>query len=313
MIAEPGGERLEGRPGGTAAVWALGSTAAALIVMAGVTTWWAWRPVEPPSPIGTELDPTPARTGELVRVLGSPGWEDLDPEEKRRARLPLAEDAERWLRENRAEVREIAVAFDVSPVALGGIVAVEKTLLVDRTDALAERLFATILGSLRERDLNRWVRDQEERLRRAPVGEAAIGGRLVRNPYLWTVGPAQVSFRLALRTEPRAARRLGRRPLGPKGVVRAVTSPRGNLAYAGALLAEAESAYRRIARMEIGENPGVMATLYHLGSPTVRARRLAAGNDLRASRGLPPRLPQVNYYGAFVNLHSREIAALLDP
>lgn len=313
MIADPGGEGFEGRTGRIAAVWALGSTAVALIVLAVVTTWWAWRPVAPPSPIGTGLDPTPAHPGELVRVLGNPGWEDLGPEEKRRARLPLAEDAERWLREYRAEVREIAVAFDISSVALGGIVAAEKTLLVDRADALAERLFATILGSLLERDLNRWVGDQEERLRRAPVGEAAIGGRLIRNPYLWTVGPAQVSFRLAIRTEPRAARRLGRRPLGPKGVMREVTSPRGNLAYAGALLAEAESAYRRIAGLEIGENPGVMATLYHLGSPTFRARRLAAENDLRASRGFPPRLPQVNYYGAFVNLHAREIAALLNP
>lgn len=248
----------------------------------------------------------------VTRVTGSPGWDALSAADRRRARTPLTAAARDWLRRERLLVRRTAERFDISPVALGGLVAAEKTLLVGRVDAVGEELFRAVFGSLRPEDLERWVADQERAFQRRTTVPPPGDWRAMRPPYLWTLGPAQVSFRLAIRNEPLVARRLDRQPRNAREVLEAVLSTPGNLEYAAALLAEAERAYRDLAGMDIAGNPGVLATLYHLGAPTVRARRLAADNAARRERGEPAHLPQVNYYGAFVNLHAEEIRALLE-
>lgn len=289
--------------------WAIGLV---VVALAAVGAWWlVRRPAAPVPPIGRPalVAPEAEPAGPAARIVGNPGWSSLAEEDRRRARRPVAPSAKEWLETHRGAVVAVARSLDVSPVALGGIVAAEKTLLVDRTDALGEELFAAVFGSLRDRDLARWVADQEAAFQRRS-GEGGRGS-LVKNPYLWTLGPAQVSFRLAIRYEPALADRLGRPRRSTKEVLEAVTSVPGNLEYAAALLVEAERAYRGIAGMDIGDNPGLLATLYHLGAPTVRARRLADENAARQARGEPPEPPHVNYYGAFVNLHAGEIEALL--
>lgn len=233
--------------------------------------------------------------------------------ERRRAASPISEDARRWLVAHRVEVREVARAFEVSPVALGGIVAAEKTLLTGRADALGDEVFRTVFGSLRKDDLERWARDQEhEYQRRIERG----GGRpTLLTPYLWTLGPAQVSFRLAILYEPIVARRLGRPQRNVAEVLDAVTSTRGNLEYAAALLADAQRAYAEVAGVDIAREPGLLATLYQLGSPTARARRLVAETTAQSRGGTPGAAPvarpRMNTYGAFVDRHADEIATLL--
>ena len=244
----------------------------------------------------------------LVVVEGNPGWTSLPESEQARARTPMSDAAREWLTRHRAEVVGIARSFDVSPVALGGIVAAEETLLVGRMDALGESLFLTVFGSLREKDLERWVADQERAYRREASAGTAPERDRVRTPYLWTLGPAQVSFRLAVRIEPQVAMTMKRPRRNVAQVLEALTTVPGSLEYAAALLTQSRAAYARIAGLDIGGNPGVLATLYHLGAPTVRARRLAAAN---ASRSGAAGMPQVNFYGAWVNLHAAEIAKLL--
>jgi hypothetical protein len=241
---------------------------------------------------------------DLVIVEGNPGWKSLPEEERDRARTPLSDAAREWLTRHRTEVLAVAGTFDVSPVALGGIVAAEKTLLVSRTDEIGESLLLSVFGTLREGDLEGWVADREREYRtKARAGEAPERERF-RSPYLWTLGPAQVSFRLAVRIEPQVAAARGRPRRTAREVLTSLTTVRGSLEYAAALLAQSRGAYARIAGLDIGENPGVLATVYHLGAPTVRARRLAGG--------VPgEELPHVNYYGAWVNLHADEIAGLL--
>ena len=253
------------------------------------------------------LDELPLAGGlpaDLVLVEGNPGWESLPEEERDRARTPLSDAAREWLTRHRAEVLSVADTFDVSPVALGGIVAAEKTLLVSRADELGESLLLAVFGTLREGDLEGWVAEREREYRtKARAGNAPERERF-RTPYLWTLGPAQVSFRLAVRIEPQVATALGRPRRTAREVLTALTTVRGSLEYAAALLAQSRGAYARIAGLDIGENPGVLATVYHLGAPTVRARRLAGGAP-------GEELPHVNYYGAWVNLHAQDVARLL--
>jgi hypothetical protein len=254
-----------------------------------------------------DFDDVPLAGGlpaDLVIVEGNPGWESLPEEERKRARMPLSATAREWLARHRSDVLSVAGAFDVSPVALGGIVAAEKTLLVSRADELGESLLLSVFGTLREGDLEGWVADREREYRaKARAGETPERERF-RTPYLWTLGPAQVSFRLAVRIEPQVARALGRERRTAREVLTALTTVRGSLEYAAALLAQSRGAYARIAGLDIGENPGVLATVYHVGAPTVRARRLAGAAPGTA-------LPHVNYYGAWVNLHAEEVAGLL--
>ncbi|MGH7550594.1 MAG: DUF1402 family protein [Gemmatimonadota bacterium] len=277
--------------------------------LAGALLWWSWRgpavherPADDP-----ERSALVARGGGVLVVRGNPGWEALSPEARRQADTPLSAEARSWLAAQRETVRRVATDFEVSPVALGGVVAAERTLLTGRVDALGEELFRAVLGSLPEDDLERWVDEQERAYRDAVPGTQ----RGIRNPYLWTLGPAQVSFRLALQYELVVAERLGRSPRNVKQVLDAVTSVPGNLEYAAALIAEAQADYRDLARFDIRGNPGVLATLYQLGSPAVRARRLADENRVRRARGESVQPPQVNAYGAFVNRHAGEIATIL--
>lgn len=304
--------RRSRRPGRRRLGW-LGLAAVGLGVVVSVA-WWMRGPGERSAPMVDAGDLAPAdpvRVGAARAVRGNPGFETLGAADRERAARALSEETRWWLRDHAGDVRAAAAAFEVSPVALGGIVAAERTLLVGRVDDLGDDLFQAVFGSLRDRDLERWVRDRETRFRQGRTEGGASGGSLVKNPYLWTLGPAQVSFRLAVQYEPAIARRLGRPERSAKDVLRAVVSDRGNLEYAAALLAEAQRAYLQIAGMDIADNPGVLGTLYHLGAPTVRASRLAADNAARAKRGEPASLPQVNFYGAFINLHAGEIADLV--
>ncbi len=278
--------------------------------LAGALLGWLWRwsVVDVPPTDEAERSSLEARGEGVLVVRGNPGWETLPEDARRRADTPLSAEARSWLAAQRETVRRVATEFEVSPIALGGVVAVERTLLTGRVDALGEELFRAVLGSLPEDDLERWVAAQERAYREAAPG-AGEGG--IRNPYLWTLGPAQVSFRLALQFEPEVAERLERPPRNVKQVLDAVTTVPGNLEYAAALIAEAQAAYRDVAGFDIRANPGILATLYQLGSPAMRARRLAGENAARRVRGEPVQPPQVNVYGAFVNRHATEIATIL--
>ena len=290
------------------ATLALAAVAAMVVALAVA---WLRRPSDPTTE-GLEDEPMVGIGGELPRGLvvveGNPGWTSLPESERARALTPMSEAAREWLTRHRAEVVGIARSFDVSPIALGGIVAAEETLLVGRMDALGESLFLTVFGSLRERDLERWVADQERAYRREASAGTAPERDRVRTPYLWTLGPAQVSFRLAVRIEPQVAMTMKRPRRNVTQVLEALTTVPGSLEYAAALVTQSRAAYARIAGLDIGGNPGVLATLYHLGAPTVRARRLAAAN---ANPSGAAEMPQVNFYGAWVNLHAAEIARLL--
>jgi hypothetical protein len=292
-------------PGGRRTI-ALAIVIGALAVGLLAAAWWR-RGADPPDDVFVDAlgEPDPELPGGLVAVDGNPGWESLPEEERERSLTPMSDAAREWLTLHREQVVSVARAFDVSPIALGGIIAAEETLLVGRMDDLGESLFLAVFGSMREKDLERWVADQERGYRSdAGAGLAPERDRVIR-PYLWTLGPAQVSFRLAVRIEPRVAATMDRPRRNVKQVIEALTTVPGSLEYAAALLAESRLAYARIAGLDIGSNPGVLATVYHLGSPSLRARRLADGSGGKAGT------PQVNYYGAWVNLHAYEVAGIL--
>ncbi|ALN71476.1 DUF1402 family protein [Aureimonas sp. AU20] len=84
-------------------------------------------------------------------------------------------------------------------------------------------------------------------------------------------------------------------------VYAAIMDPDKSLHYMAAVIRSSIDKYRDIAGFDISKNPGVTATLYNVGDPITRARRLKAENIRRKSNGQAPRMPEENYYGWLVN------------
>lgn len=96
----------------------------------------------------------------------------------------------------------------------------------------------------------------------------------------------------------------------PQQVYQTIMDPDLTLPYVAATLRKAIDAYRDIAGFDISRNPGITATLYNVGDPVGRARALKAENEDRVAKGLPPRLPEENYYGWLVNDRLGELRGL---
>lgn len=245
------------------------------------------------------------------RIAGMP---DPRPEvgaDSSLAGAPLSPSAREWIVEHRALIREVADGLGVSPVSLAGVVAAERTLLRDPFDASVDALFSAYFATLSEGELRSWVSRQETAYQRALRSFGDPGLRSLKNPYLWSVGPSQVSFRNAVFYEPRLSRlqKRSERPL--REIVAALLSARGSLEYAAVILLDAQEAYARYADLDVRERPGVLATLYHLGSPARRAIRLGEENRRRQLAGEPAATPRLNFYGAFVDRHAAELEGML--
>ncbi len=90
------------------------------------------------------------------------------------------------------------------------------------------------------------------------------------------------------------------------GVYQAIMDPDISLAYMAAAIRRSIDAYRKIAGVDISQNPGLTATLYNIGNPDARA---AAFASRRAAGEMT--WPEENYYGWLINDKLAELKGLL--
>ena len=83
----------------------------------------------------------------------------------------------------------------------------------------------------------------------------------------------------------------------------AIMDPDKSLAYVAASIKMSIDEYRKIAGVDISQNPGITATLFNVGNPRERAYELKA-------RGAGA-LPEENYYGWLINDKLAELESLL--
>lgn len=88
-----------------------------------------------------------------------------------------------------------------------------------------------------------------------------------------------------------------------QNVYRAIMDPYTTISYMGAAIATSIEAYKKHARVDISQNPGLTATLYNLGNPEARAIK-----HRRSGRYYP----RENYYGWFVNEKEDELRAIIE-
>ncbi|MGB8817859.1 MAG: DUF1402 family protein [Rhizobiaceae bacterium] len=93
-------------------------------------------------------------------------------------------------------------------------------------------------------------------------------------------------------------------------VYRTIMDPDLTLPYMAATIRNAIDAYKKIADVDISENPGITATLYNTGDPETRAAALAGENEKRRQAGEPEKLPEENYYGWLINDRLNDLKAL---
>ncbi|MCX8999449.1 DUF1402 family protein [Rhizobiaceae bacterium BDR2-2] len=124
-----------------------------------------------------------------------------------------------------------------------------------------------------------------------------------------TFGLGQINPLTALMLSDLVVRRSGYERLDEKdaaGVYRAIMDPDRSLAYMAAIIRRSIDDYNDIAGVDISTNPGITATLYNIGNPRERARRLAA--QRAAGRQA---WPEENYYGWLINDRLPELMKLL--
>lgn len=86
-------------------------------------------------------------------------------------------------------------------------------------------------------------------------------------------------------------------------VYAAIMDPDKSLAYMAAAIRMSIDEYRKVANVDISNNPGITSTLYNVGNPRERAYELKAKG--------PGAMPEENYYGWLVNDKLAELEALL--
>ncbi|KZK99228.1 hypothetical protein PsAD26_05038 [Pseudovibrio sp. Ad26] len=90
------------------------------------------------------------------------------------------------------------------------------------------------------------------------------------------------------------------------GLYKTVMNPNKSIHYTAAVLRDAINAYKKVANVDISENPGLTSTLYNLGNPWERA--ISYRNKRRMT---PAHLPRENYYGWLINERIDELQAIL--
>lgn len=124
-----------------------------------------------------------------------------------------------------------------------------------------------------------------------------------------TFGLGQLNPLTALRATDYVSKITGKRKLSannaPK-VYETIMKPNSTFDYMAAIIRLSIDSYKKIARVDISQNPGITATLYNLGDVIDRATVLA--NKRKTD---PSILPTENYYGWLVNEKSDELRKII--
>lgn len=205
-----------------------------------------------------------------------------------------------WLQRCRTVLIATARLYGVDPLSAATVVAVElenRSLLDDLEDDYVRRL----------------LEDKDEgffrRLREAfanPAREFAGVSALDRMLHTCSLGPGQIQTRVALELERQVSAKRGRRPASLRMIFRALLDERLCLDYVCMFLQNTVRAYRELAGTDISKQTGVLATVYNIGSPEIRARHFK--KEQLAGAG-----PELNEMGRRAEALTGEVRLILWP
>jgi len=142
-------------------------------------------------------------------------------------------------------------------------------------------------------------------------------GRVFFQPFYagQTFGLGQLNPLTALKVNDLVRARSPREPRlsvrAANQVYNTIMEPDSTLLYMAAVIRHSIDVYLQTTGYDISKNPGITATLYNLGSVTLRAEALQRINRQRITSGKRPRRPRENYYGWLVNNKEADLRSLL--
>jgi hypothetical protein len=217
---------------------------------------------------------------------------------------PVNDDALRAIATNRDVIIKTAREFDVSPVALAGVILAEASLHVGPTNFFEEYYVRSLLMKRTDEYLEQLADATEKELadrRLAHETEQEFRFR-VRRGLIWTIGLCQMSIVKARRLDKDLAVHDSRPKRNTRGVIEALLTPHEALRYGSFELRQIKDVYLETVGIDIGDRPDLLATLYNTGHVEEKA-------NFRRSH--PVAALQPNVFGEYVAKHRTLIESTL--
>ncbi|MFN3698551.1 MAG: DUF1402 family protein [Pseudobdellovibrio sp.] len=141
-----------------------------------------------------------------------------------------------------------------------------------------------------ENSLNVGVKDSVQTWLAGKMGITNIAGKN------FSFGLGQISLPAAREAENYLARIENRASKSDSELTQEIADPMGSIRIAATIIRKVQDDYKNQG-FDISKDPGILASLYNLGQSEKRAKEAKAEG----------RLPQVNYFGLFVNKYSQDI------
>ena len=219
---------------------------------------------------------------------------------------PLDPDALELVAKHRDSINSLAHEFDISALAIAGIIVAEMSLDPTPIDALEEYYVEKFSLSKADSSLTRLADETERDLKqRRADGESEheLMFRLQRS-LTWSIGICQITPLKARQIEQALAARYARPPRNMKKILEALLTPKENLRYCAQELHTITQIYRQYAGLDIKNNFEILTTLYNTGR--VHEKALVYQTD-------STRVPMPNDFGKYIGLQSDTIFSILIP
>lgn len=141
-----------------------------------------------------------------------------------------------------------------------------------------------------ENSLNVGVKDSVQTWLASKMGITSIAGKN------FSFGLGQIQLPAAMEAEAHIAKLEGRKPRTTDEIRNEIADPMGSIRIAASIIRKVQDDYKAQG-FDISKDPGVLTTLYNLGKSESKAKEAKEAG----------RLPQVNYFGLFVNKYTTEI------
>lgn len=141
-----------------------------------------------------------------------------------------------------------------------------------------------------ENSLNVGVKDSVQTWLASKMGITSIAGKG------FSFGLGQISLSAAREAENYIAKLENRTPKSDSELTQEIADPMGSIKIAATIVRKVQDDYKNQG-FDISKDPGVLTSLYNLGQSERRAKEAKAEG----------RLPQVNYFGLFVDKYSQDI------
>ena len=218
---------------------------------------------------------------------------------------PINEEAIEIISRNKSSIKQVAREYGINEIAIAGIILAEMSLDPGPIDKWEESRIRNKHLKKSSEELKKMLenteKDIEERIEEGKNEHEFLFK--FNRPLTWSIGVCQITSLRASKIEKRLAERNKRTPRNIKEVMASLLDPVKNIEYCGQELYDINQNYVRYAKIDIGQLPGILGTLFNTGNSKEKAKKYI--DD-------PNKKPQPNEFGKYIELHAKRISEVLN-